>query len=152
MTCSRLRAYESAGGVNDAVATLAEEAFAALDPAGQLATRRLLVRLSDAAGASDVRRRVPLDELDASDDSRLALATFVDRRLLVVDRDSVEVAHEALLREWPRLRSWMDDDRQGRRLHSRLGDAAQHVAGQRGPVGAVPRHTAGLGAGLGRRA
>jgi ABC-type cobalamin transport system ATPase subunit len=57
-----LRAYEAAGGVNDAVATLAEEAFATLDPQAQLAARRLLARLSevDTSGASDMRRRVPL--------------------------------------------------------------------------------------------
>ena len=47
------------------------------------------------------------------------------RRLLTVDRDAVEVAHEALLREWPRLRTWLDEDVQGRRLHRRLGDAAR---------------------------
>jgi WD40 repeat protein len=122
-----LRAYEAAGGVNDAMATLAEEAFAALDPQAKLASRRLLMRLSEvnASGASDMRRRVPLEELEAGEPSRLALAAFVERRLLVVDRDSVEVAHEALLREWPRLRSWMDDDYQGRRLQRRLSDAAR---------------------------
>jgi WD40 repeat protein len=44
----------------------------------------------------------------------------------------VEVAHEALLREWPRLRGWLDDDAQGRRLHGHLRTAAQewHAGGR----------------------
>ena len=36
----------------------------------------------------------------------------------------MEVAHEALLREWPRLRTWLEEDVEGRRLRRRLGDAA----------------------------
>jgi WD40 repeat protein len=38
---------------------------------------------------------------------------------------TVEVAHEALFREWPRLRSWLEEDAQGRRTHARLTDAAR---------------------------
>jgi WD40 repeat protein len=37
----------------------------------------------------------------------------------------VEVAHEALLREWPRLRGWLEEDVEGRRLHHHLGVAAR---------------------------
>ena len=40
-------------------------------------------------------------------------------------RRHVEVAHEALLREWPRLRGWLEEDAEGRRLHRRLADAAR---------------------------
>ena len=45
-------------------------------------------------------------------------------RLLTVSDDAVEVSHEALLHEWPRLEQWMDEDRSGRRLHLHLVDAA----------------------------
>ena len=55
----------------------------------------------------------------------VAVETLVAHRLLTVDGDSVEVAHEALLREWPRLRAWLDEDVQGRRLHRHLTDAAR---------------------------
>ena len=48
-----------------------------------------------------------------------------NRRLLTIDSDAVEIAHEALLREWPRLRTWLDEDVQGRRLHRRLHDASR---------------------------
>lgn len=35
-------------------------------------------------------------------------------------RGNVEVAHEALIRGWPRLRAWIDEDREGQRLHRRI--------------------------------
>ena len=42
-------------------------------------------------------------ELDADDDERVArvIAALVERRLLVVDDESVELVHEALLERWP---------------------------------------------------
>ena len=43
---------------------------------------------------------------------------------MTVDGQTVQVAHEALIREWPRLRAWLDDDRDGRRLHRHLTHAA----------------------------
>ena len=55
----RLAAYARSGGVQGAVARLAEDAFLALDPAGQAAARRLLLRLSDEG--SGRRRRAPAD-------------------------------------------------------------------------------------------
>ena len=49
--------------------------------------------------------------------------------------DRVEVAHEALLREWPRLRDWIDEDAEGRRLHHHLAVAAREwEAGGRDPA------------------
>ena len=52
------------------------------------------------------------------------LATLTDRRLVTAGADGVEVAHEALLREWPRARAWLEDDREGRRLHHHLAASA----------------------------
>ena len=119
--------YTSVGGVNGVLAGLAEDTFLALAPPQRLAVRRLLMRLCEIGedGSLDVRRRLPLDAIEADEDARLGLAALVDRRLLVVDRDTVAVAHEALLREWPRLRAWMDEDVQGHRLHRQIADAAQ---------------------------
>jgi hypothetical protein len=42
----------------------------------------------------------------------------------MLGEDSVEVAHEALIREWPRLRGWLTEDRKGLRIHRRLTEAA----------------------------
>ena len=55
----------------------------------------------------------------------MVLDALADQRLLTMGEDSVEVAHEALLREWPRLRGWLEEDVQGRALHRHLIGAAQ---------------------------
>jgi WD40 repeat protein len=56
--------------------------------------------------------------------AREVLSVLADDRLVTLDANEVEVAHEALLREWPRLRAWLDEDAQGRHLHRQLGAAA----------------------------
>jgi DNA-binding SARP family transcriptional activator/class 3 adenylate cyclase/WD40 repeat protein/energy-coupling factor transporter ATP-binding protein EcfA2 len=121
--------YRAAGGVNGALARMAEDAYAALPAGPRTATRRLFLRLCDAGEEGDLSRRRRLPVADAADehdiDARAALETLANRRLLTIDSDSVEVAHEALLREWPRLRTWLDEDVQGRRLHRQLGGATR---------------------------
>ena len=125
----RYGVYERSGGVSGAVARLAEDAYQRLSPAERLRARPMLLRL---AGADDeqaegfVRRRVPLDELelDRDEDAARALAVLTESRLLTVDEGAAEVAHEALLREWPRLRDWLAEDAEGRHLHQHLIGAA----------------------------
>jgi WD40 repeat protein len=124
----RLSAYARSGGVQGAVARLAEDAFVTLDPSQQAVARKVLLRLADEqAGGAIVRRRIGLAELEAERSAEVAdvVARLADRRLLTVSEGAVEVAHEALLREWPRLRAWLDEDVQGRRLHRQIGDAAR---------------------------
>jgi WD40 repeat protein len=124
----RLAAYTRSGGVQGAVARLAEEAFTHLDAAQQAVARNVLLRLAgEGEGRAVVRRRVVLAELEAQPGGEHAdvVARLTDRRLLTISDGAVEVAHEALLREWPRLRGWLDDDEQGRRLHRQIGDAAR---------------------------
>ncbi len=124
----RLTAYERTGGVEGAVARLAEEAYGTFDRDEQLAARRMLLRLAG-SGERDavVRRRVPLSELEVDRDEQAArvLEVLARSRLLTVGDETAEVAHEALLREWPRLRGWLEEDVEGRRLHRRLTDAAR---------------------------
>ena len=73
-----------------------------------------------------MRRRAPLAELDLERNEDVAdvLATLADSRLVTVSEGSVEVAHEALLREWPRLREWIEEDAEGRRLRRHITQAA----------------------------
>jgi hypothetical protein len=121
-------AYQQTSGVRGAVARLAERAWQQLDPDEQVAARRILLRLAGPGeGEAVVRRRVPLDEVSPSGDERArqVLDVLADHRLLTKGADSVEVAHEALLREWPRLRDWLEEDIQGRVLHRRLITAAR---------------------------
>jgi len=73
-------------------------------------------------GESAVRRRVPLSEFDAERNPEVAgvLEVLANRRLVTISDGTVEVAHEALLREWPRLQGWLEEDREGRRLRQHL--------------------------------
>src|SRR6202008_2604908 len=60
-------------------------------------------------------------------------------RLVTVDRDDVELAHEALIRHWPRLRDWLTEDRDGLRTHRQLTDAALAWKSLHRDVGALYR-------------
>ena len=129
----RRRVYEQTGGVKGAVARLAEDAYQRLSEAERLRARAMLLRLSGAEEEAEafVRRRVSLDELelDRDEGAARALAVLTEARLLTVDEGAVEVAHEALLREWPRLRDWLAEDAEGRHLHQHLIAAAAEWQG-----------------------
>jgi WD40 repeat protein len=117
-----LAAYRASGGLEGAIARLAEATYAELDPHRQSVARALLLRLAGPGeGTELVRRRVSLEELDVEGDPALGevLRTLTAARLLTTGEGHVEVAHEALLREWPRLQGWLADDAAGRqvRLH-----------------------------------
>jgi WD40 repeat protein/DNA-binding SARP family transcriptional activator len=119
--------YLRAGGVEGAVARLAEEAFGRLDADGQAAAKRILLRLAaPGEGGEVVRRRAPLSEFDLARDADAsrAMAVFTDARLLTVAEGTAEVAHEALLHEWPRLRTWLEDDAEGRELHRHVTESS----------------------------
>jgi WD40 repeat protein len=116
--------YAATGGIAGAIAQTAEDVYAQLSEAGQQATRQLflsLVRVGDAAGdgdaAADTRRRAAADALlnQAADPgaTRGAMDAFTAARLLTSGGQAVEITHEALLRRWPRLRAWIDEDRAG---------------------------------------
>ena len=105
-----------------AVARMAESAYERLDPEQQHVARRIFLRLAGEEGDGvRVRRRVPLEELEAD----RVLDLLADSRLVTVSEGTAEVAHEALLREWPRLRGWLEEDADGRRLHAQLTHAAR---------------------------
>jgi WD40 repeat protein/DNA-binding SARP family transcriptional activator len=130
-------AYQRTGGVNGAVARLAEHAYDRLSPAEAAVARNMLVRLAGAGEAEvAVKRQVPLAELDLGRDAaaRRVLDVLTANRLVTVGGDTVEVAHEALLREWPRLRGWLEQDAEARRLHRHITLAAREWdAGGRDP-------------------
>src|SRR5512132_494935 len=120
--------YLRAGGVQGAVARLAEEAFGRLDGDEQAAAMRILLRLATSSdGEEVVRRRAPLLEFDLDRDryASHALAVMTEARLVTVSEGSLEVAHEALLHEWPRLRTWLEDDAEGRRLHRQVTESSR---------------------------
>jgi basic membrane lipoprotein Med (substrate-binding protein (PBP1-ABC) superfamily)/DNA-binding SARP family transcriptional activator len=117
-----LATYERIGGVRKAVARRAESLYGQLEPLEQETARQLFLRIATVSGDIVGRRRVPASELLSLDVDVIALRTAIDAftryRLLALDRDpasgspTVEVAHEALLAEWHRLRDWIDQHRE----------------------------------------
>jgi hypothetical protein len=105
------------------VADHAERVYGELTPAQQGTARLVLLRLVDVGeGAFVAPRRAPRAEFDR--DAFTVIDRFTAAGLLTVTRDTVEVSHEALPRDWPRLRGWADDDREGLRVHRLLATAA----------------------------
>jgi WD40 repeat protein len=125
-----MEAYERTGGIRGAVGRLAEESFGRLEGPEREAARGMLLRLAAGEGEAVSRRRVPIEEFEPDTDPVRAavLARFVEDRLLTTSEGMVEVAHEALLREWPRLRAWLDEDAEGRALRQRLTEASTQWA------------------------
>ena len=120
-----LASYRATGGLHAAVARLAESVYTSLDPDQQQAARRMFLRLTGpGAGDTVVKRRVRLTDLAIDEESSALVDLLARRRLLTVDDGAVEVAHEALLREWPRFTDWLEEDREGIRLRAHLADAA----------------------------
>jgi energy-coupling factor transporter ATP-binding protein EcfA2 len=112
-------AYRDIGGTVGALARRIDQVYLDLNEEGQDFTRQMFLRLITLGeGVEDTRRRVPRAELMAiADDEERAdeiIDVFVAYRLLSLDHDLasrnpvVEVAHEAILREWERLRQWLN--------------------------------------------
>ena len=134
--------YQAGGGLHGSVARLAEGVWTALDPDRQAVVRAILLRLAGSDEAEGfVRRRVPLAEFDLDDEPMSAdvLERLVSARLLTTEDDTVEVTHEALLREWPRLREWLEEDASGHQLHMHLTAAARAWDGSGRPTGDLYR-------------
>jgi WD40 repeat protein/class 3 adenylate cyclase len=127
----RLEAYQEIGGVRTAVARLAEASYQQLSEPERQAAMTIFLRLvAQGEGDSAMRRRVPVTEFDIDQDPTIAavLAQLTRDRLLIRDDGLVEIAHEALIREWPRLSSWLKDDAVGTELRSHLTQAARQWA------------------------
>ncbi len=120
----RLRDYRVTGGVQGAVARMAEAAYTRFSEADQRIVRAVLLRLAEVGEGSPERRLMSLEEIERIDGAPRVVAALTEERLVTVGAGAVELSHEALLREWPRYRTWLDEDRAGRRLHAHLRVAA----------------------------
>ncbi|NJD59569.1 MAG: hypothetical protein C3F13_19210 [Anaerolineales bacterium] len=134
--------YSSAGGVRGAIAETAEAVFVdQFTHEQQAIARRIFLRLTELGSetaASDTRREVKFSELILKPEETSAiqavLKALADARLITTSQDSAQVAHEALIREWPTLRGWLEENRDGLRLHRHLTEASQEwVASNREP-------------------
>jgi WD40 repeat protein/serine/threonine protein kinase/DNA-binding LacI/PurR family transcriptional regulator len=131
-----LTSYKESGGVLGSLARRAEELYNEVDAPHQEAIRQLFLRLVTLGeGTEDTRRRVVWSELafsDSADDPlHKVLATYTKFRLLTADNDpqtrepTVEVAHEALIRQWQRLRTWLSDNRENIRIQRQMASLVQ---------------------------
>jgi tetratricopeptide (TPR) repeat protein len=127
-----LVAYRDLGGVEGSLARRAETVFEKLPMDVQAALPRVLDALihvrregQEAIG----RRRARQDDFDTPA-ARQLLEAFIDARLFVTELDddgqaSVMVTHEALLWHWPRVKEWIEQNRENLRIHSRINAAAE---------------------------
>ena len=127
-----LRAYEELGGLEGAIGSRAETVFSSLPGDAQGAFDGLckqLVTLQE--GGEPTRRRAFYTTLTRTPESKTLLDALVNARLLTADQSPsgeriISVAHEALLRHWPRLVSWVEENRlflnTRTRVASRLAD------------------------------
>jgi WD40 repeat protein/transcriptional regulator with XRE-family HTH domain len=123
-------AYHASGRVRGAIAETAESVFNdQLNQTQQEMARDVFLRLTELGeGTEDTRRRAALNELvrqsAEATQLRAVLNTLAEARLITLNEDSAEVAHEALIREWQRLHEWLTQDREGLLLHRHLTEAA----------------------------
>ncbi|MFJ1748983.1 AAA family ATPase [Streptomyces sp. NPDC088116] len=120
-----LAGYRAAGGIQGAVAATAERAWSGLGPAARTAARLLLLRLvrlgedTQATRRRGTRRQLAQESTDPGRTEE-SLEALVRARLVTLDAETVEITHEALLHAWPRLRGWIDEDRNDHLLRQRL--------------------------------
>ncbi len=119
-----LAGYRAAGGLHGAVVMAAEQVYAELGEEQRRTARGVLVRLVALGDAGDSRRRVPRAELGVDPRVARVLTRLAEARLVTLDEDTVEIAHDALIDGWPALRTWLAEDRTALRAHRRLTEAA----------------------------
>ncbi|MET8199962.1 nSTAND1 domain-containing NTPase [Micromonospora taraxaci] len=140
-----LSAYQTSGGVRGAIAQTAERVHGDFSAVEQQAARRIFLRLAALGdGTEDTRRPIMRTELDGIADETVAsrvLDQLAEARLVVMGDGTVEVAHEALIRAWPRLHRWLTDDRATLLTHRRLTEAAHTWAAIDHDAGALYRGT-----------
>jgi formylglycine-generating enzyme required for sulfatase activity len=131
----RASEYRAFGGVKQAITSTAEKVYAECSKPEQDQLRDIflrLTRLDEGDEGRDTRRRVPLSDLISSGRDTASITLLLDKlanaRLIVKtvndDKTEVEVAHEALIRYWERLRLWLNEDRGGLQLRQHLRDSA----------------------------
>ncbi len=124
--------YEALGGLEGAIREEAQRLLTEAKPSAEelealhAAFVPAMVRINAEGGYA--RRRALL--LDMPPRVVPLLRRFIDARLLITDRDTagreiIEVAHEALLRTWPQLATWLAEDRDSLRLLESLQRAAE---------------------------
>ncbi len=117
--------YRASGGIREAVARTAEDVYERLDVYQRDPLRDLLRRLvAPGPDGQPVLSRVPLQLVTADPVQAAIVDTLISSRILSSDEGSVALTHEAIVRAWPRLRRWLDEDLEGRQILHHLAGAA----------------------------
>lgn len=146
----KLAAYQDIGGTTGALARRAEELYQGFSDEEKDATHQMFLRMVTLGeGTDDTRRRVFQSELLSlhreSDAMPKVIEQFGKYRLLTFDHDpqsrssTIEVAHEAIIRQWERVRDWLDENRESLRLHRRLSSATEEWNQARRDAGFLAR-------------
>ena len=132
--------YKASGGIRDAVARSAEEVYRGLDERQRLLLRDLFRRLvAPGPDGQSVLSRVPLAVVPPQQQE--IVDTLIAARLLSSDETSVALTHEALVRAWPRLGRWLEEDLEGRSILHHLAGAAAAWDGLGRPTSELYRGT-----------
>lgn len=117
--------YTASGGIRGAVAQSAEAVYAGIEPDQRVVLRDLVLRLvTSGTQGEPVRARLPRRLFSEEPDHQQLIDLLVGSRLVTSDAEVVEIAHEALARAWPRLRTWLDEDTEGQHIRRHLTAAA----------------------------
>lgn len=126
-----LAGYRAAGGVHGAIAQTADHLYRDLDENQQRIAQGIMLRLTALGeGTEDTRRRVTRSELGTDPATVEVVDRLATARLITLAEDTVEMAHEAVIRSWPLLQSWLAMDRETVVVHRRLTEAAAEWEGQ----------------------
>ena len=131
-----VKAYQEIGKLEGALQRRADATLKAFSQDEQELCRRTFLRLTQPGeGTEDIKRRASMEELLSLSTKSTAekdmIQKLADASLLTTEGDLklgdafVEVAHEALIRNWPQLRKWIDADRAGLRTRTRLSESAR---------------------------
>jgi hypothetical protein len=141
-----LGGYLEAGGVHGAIAQTAEVVYRRLDERQQAIAHNIFLRLIEPGeDAPDTRRRAALDELVPCPEEAPAVEAVLDvlanARLITTEKENVQLAHEALIREWPTLQEWLEEDQSFRMWQRRLWAALRQWEASGRDTGALLRGT-----------
>jgi WD40 repeat protein len=131
--------YDQAGGVSHAVPAGADKVYDALPDRQQALAREMLRRMTVTTGDGRLTGR-PLTQdgfysaIPGADHAQAdaVLEALVAGRLVVVEDGRAQLSQDILLRAWPRLRGWLDEDQASTILYGQLAGATDAWQGSHG--------------------
>jgi WD40 repeat protein/energy-coupling factor transporter ATP-binding protein EcfA2 len=129
-------AYTRLGSGREALANSADAFFNQLSPDERTTAQRiLLTAVRPGPGLEITRQRVRRTALyqlpDSPEQIDSVLQSLYNARLIYLlkgenlEDDQIDLAHEALIRNWPRLIGWIEEERVAKRRRLRLTEAAE---------------------------